>query len=270
MMAALRRHWPEYLIEAWALGLFMVSAGVFGVLLEAPASPLHRALPEPLLRTSIAGLAMGLTAVGLIYSPWGQRSGAHMNPAVTLTFLRLGKIEPVDAAGYVLFQCLGGLGGVLLVGAVAGRAFWDPPVRGVATVPGPEGKLVAFVAELGISFVLMLAILVLSNSARWARATGLAAGALVALYIAFESPLSGMSINPARTLASAWPSGIWTAFWLYLTAPTAGMLLAAETYRAVRGLGAVRCAKLHHTGSTRCIFRCGYCEHREGSFEEAA
>jgi aquaporin Z len=269
MIRPLREHWPEYLIEAAALGLFMVSAGAFGVLLEAPASPLRRVLQDSFVRTSIAGRAMGLTAVAIIYSPWGRRSGAHMNPAVTLTFLRLRKIEPADAIAYVVCQCLGGLTGVLLVGAVAGRLFWEPPVRGVATVPGPQGRLVAFVAELGISFALMLVILVLSNSARWARFTGLAAGTLVALFIVFEAPFSGMSINPARTLASAWPSGVWTSFWLYVTAPTIGMLLAAEAYRGLNGLAAVRCAKLHHTGNTRCIFRCGYCEHGKG-FEEAA
>src|SRR5690242_17086241 len=80
---ALRRHWPEYLMEAAALGVFMVSACVFGVLLGHPASPLHRVLPNPLVRRILGGVAMGLTAVGIISSPWGQRSGAHINPALT-------------------------------------------------------------------------------------------------------------------------------------------------------------------------------------------
>ncbi len=262
MTRALREHWPEYLIEAAALGLFMVSAGVFGTLLEAPGSPVRQMLPNPFVRHVLAGLAMGLTAVGIIYSPWGQRSGAHMNPAVTLTFLRLGKIEPWDAAHYMVAQCLGGVAGVLLVEAFLGSAFREPPVLSVVTVPGPQGVGVAFGAELAISFGLMLAILALSNSSRFARLTGLCAGTLVALYIAFESPYSGMSINPARTLASAWPAGVWTAFWVYLTAPAAGMLAAGEAYRFVRGLHAVRCAKLNHSGSARCIFRCGYCQHQ--------
>ena len=90
----------------------------------------------------------GLTAVALIYSPWGQRSGAHMNPAVTLSFLRLGKVAPWDAVFFIAAQFIGGTLGVLLVATVLTEAFTGPPVRYAATLPGPDGELVAFVAEL--------------------------------------------------------------------------------------------------------------------------
>ena len=90
-------HWREYLIEAAGLGLFMVSAAAMTTLLEHPASPVRLALPDPILRRILMGLAMGLTAASLIYSPWGRRSGAHFNPAVTLTVLRLGKVSRRDA-----------------------------------------------------------------------------------------------------------------------------------------------------------------------------
>lgn len=251
-------------MEALGLGLFMVAAGFFGTLLGAPASPLHVALPEPLVRRGLMGLAMGLTAVGLIYSPWGARSGAHLNPAVTLTFMRLGKIAPADALLYVIAQLLGGVSGVLLVTALAGTPFTAEPVRSVATLPGAPGPAVAFIAEATISFLLMAVVLVVSNRAAVARFTGLAAGALVGLYILVEEPLSGMSMNPARTLASALPSGTWTALWVYLTAPPLGMLAAAEVYRLAGRAGAaaaVRCAKLNHDPRARCIFRCGWCRH---------
>ena len=91
-MTASARHWPEFAMEAACLGLFMISACVFVTLLEHPMSPVHRAIPSATLRRVLVGIAMGLTAVGLIYSPWGQRSGAHMNPSLTLTYLRLRKI----------------------------------------------------------------------------------------------------------------------------------------------------------------------------------
>ncbi len=94
-------NWPEYAIEAALLGTFMVAACAVTALLEHPASPLHAAIPDPFTRRALIGIAMGLTAIGLIYSPWGQQSGAHFNPSVTLTFLRLGKIEVRDALGYV-------------------------------------------------------------------------------------------------------------------------------------------------------------------------
>jgi len=258
LMRAAREHWPEAAMEAACLGAFMISAGVVGTLLEAPASPLRAWIEEPVQRRVLGGLAMGLTAVALIYSPWGRRSGAHMNPSVTLTFLRLGKIARADAVLYVVAQILGGVAGVLLVRTVARTAFTAPPVNSVTTVPGPRGPAVAFLAEASISFLLMTAVLVISNRERWMRWTGVVAGTLVALYITFEAPLSGMSMNPARSLASAWPSGIWASFWIYLLAPPAGMLLAGEVYRRIAGLAAVRCAKFHHTHAERCIFFCGW------------
>jgi len=257
LKSALRKHWPEYLIEGWALGTFMVSAGVVATLLGSPISPLQRAISTPLGRNVGGGIAMGLTAIALIHSRWGKRSGAHMNPAVTLTFLRLGKIAPWDALFFVIAQVLGGTLGVLLVAALAGHAFSDPPVNYAATVPGPGGPLVAFVAEFAISAGLMLSVLTLSSSARFARYTGLAAGSLVAIYISLESPLSGMSMNPARSFASAAPGMLWQHLWIYLTAPLLGMLAAAQLFLALAGTRRVLCAKLLHPLGVRCI-HCGY------------
>ncbi|MGH9313675.1 MAG: aquaporin, partial [Vicinamibacterales bacterium] len=107
MPSAWKSHWPEYLIEAFALGAFLVSAAVFTVIIEHPASPVREGLGNPVFRRAVMGGAMGLTAAALIYSPWGRRSGAHMNPAVTLAFLRLGRVAPADAAAYVGAQFAG-------------------------------------------------------------------------------------------------------------------------------------------------------------------
>src|SRR5271166_5746273 len=166
--AALREHWPEYLIEAWALGMFMISAGIFSTLLGFPGSPLQRVVPNEDLRRALVGVAMGLTAIGLIYSPWGKRSGAHMNPAVTLTFWRLGKIARWDAIFYILAQFIGGVLGVSLVTALLHDAFSAPPILYVATQPGAYGAGGAFAAEFVISALLMSVILRVSNSSRYA------------------------------------------------------------------------------------------------------
>jgi aquaporin Z len=124
------------------------------------------------------------------------------------------------------------------------------------TTPGEAGAGVAFLAEIGIAFILMTVILNVSNHSRLHKFTGLCAGALVATYITFEAPISGMSMNPARSVASAVPAHYWTALWIYLTAPVIGMLAAAEVYLQTKGRERVACAKLHHENHTRCIF-CG-------------
>jgi aquaporin Z len=253
---SLREHWPEYLMEAAALGIFMVSAGAVTTLVDSPALPFLSLLPSPAIRRALVGVAMGGTAMGLIYSPWGRRSGAHMNPAITVAFLRLGRIPPWDALYYVVFQVLGGLGGVLLTAAVLGGAFTRPPVHFVVTVPGPAGIPDAAIGEGVISVLMMGVILWASNRPGVAKYTGLLAGILISLFVTFESPYSGFGMNPARTFSSALPSGTWTAFWLYVAVPTLGMLLAAEGYRKITGPASVRCCKLHHRSDHPCIF-CG-------------
>ena len=257
MLHALKRHWPEYLMEAAGLGVFMISAGVFGTILEYPGSPVHQAIADPFIRRVLMGIAMGLTAIGIIYSPWGKQSGAHINPAVTLTFFRLGRVEPWDAFFYILAQFAGGVAGVFLVAMTFRSAFTAPPVNYVATLPGPLGTGIAFVAEVAISFGLIITVLVTNNIEK-GRFTGLCAGFLVATYIILVAPISGMSMNPARTFASAFPAWLWYALWIYCTAPPLGMLLAAETYVRLVGVRRVICAKLNHDNDKRCIFRCGY------------
>jgi aquaporin Z len=254
-MHALRSHWPEYLIEAFGLGAFMVSACLVTALFEYPESPIHRAMPNADVRRVIIGVAMGLTAVAIIYSPWGKRSGAHINPAVTLTFWRLGRVAPWDAVFYVVAQLAGGTLGVLVSYVLFPSAIMHPAVDFAITTPGRAGAVAATIGEGLISFVLMLTVLVVSGS-RFAAYTGVAAGALVATYIGVEAPYSGMSMNPARTAASSIVAHDWTAWWIYVVAPPVAMLLAAEAYVRVVGWAKVACAKLHHTSDVRCIF-CG-------------
>jgi aquaporin Z len=109
-----------------------------------------------------------------------------------------------------------------------------------------------------ISFVLMSVVLRVSNHKTIGRWTGVFAGALVATYITIESPISGMSMNPARTFASASVGQVWTSLWIYFTAPPLGMLLAAELYKRTAATGIAACAKLHHYNNKRCIFRCNF------------
>src|ERR1043165_8102344 len=207
MLDALREHWPEYLMEGAELGLFMISACAFTVLLYHPASVVAQNIHSEIFRRMLMGVAMGSTAIALIFSPLGKRSGGHFNPSVTLTFFRLGKIKPWDAAFYALFQFAGAVAGVLIASLTLGQLVSHMSVNYAATVPGRAG-----------------------------------AGALVAAYIPIEAPISGMSMNPARTLGSAFGAHVWNSLWIYFTAPPMGMLLAAEAFRPVKAGRAVGCA----------------------------
>jgi aquaporin Z len=254
--SVMRKHLPEYLMEGWGLCLFMISACAFGTLLAHPASPVRQAIPDPLLRRLLMGTAMGLTAILNIYSPWGKQSGAHINPATTLTFFRLGKVKGIDLIFYSLAQFIGGAFGVLISAFVIGKFLSHASVNYVATLPGAYGKFSAFIAEIIITFILISMVLRVSSSEKLGKFTGLFVGLLVAAYITIEDPFSGMSMNPARSLASAIFAGTWSTLWIYFLAPPIGMLLAAEVYLRFDGKPNTGCAKLHHQNNHRCIF-CG-------------
>ena len=248
--------WTHCAIEGALLGTFMVSACAFTVLLEHRSIGGPALIPSSLARRALIGVAMGLTAVALIYSPWGQRSGAHMNPAVTLSFLRLRMIGCADALRYVIAQFIGGSAGVALCVAIGRRWLADPNVAFAATTPGTRGIAAAWVGEFAIAFLMMTTVLASNRRATLKAYTGYFAAALVALYVTFEAPLSGMSLNPARTFASAIWAGIWRGWWVYVTAPVLGMLAAVEVQQRIVGHPHQLCARLHHCPRISDVFRC--------------
>jgi aquaporin Z len=253
---SIRSHWREYGMEGALLGCFMISACLFGILYEFPGSPVRRAIESDALRRVLMGLSMGLTAIAIIYSPWGKQSGAHINPAITITYYRLGKISLADALFYITAQFAGAVAGVALIAVFLREMLMEPHVRFVATLPGSAGVIFAVAAEFVIAFLLMSAVLYFSNVPRISRFTGIAAGCLVATYISLEAPLSGMSMNPARTFGSAFWAGIFEHLWIYFVVPPVAMLAAAEVRLRFLGGRSIGCCKLHHDNPKRCIF-CG-------------
>jgi len=252
-LEALRRHWPEYAIEGWALGMFMISASVATVLLYDPRLPTFGLIENEFWKRALMALAMAGTAAAIIYSPWGKRSGAHMNPAFTLSFWVMGKINTVDAVYYALFQFVGGLAGSLLSYVLTGGLLADPQANWAATVPGPQGVAAALFSELIIAFILMFVVAVMLNS-KFDQLIGIVAGGLIFLYVLYESPYSGFGMNPARSFSSALPADTWTAFWVYLIAPPTGMLTAVFVHSYVLGLPAdFTQPKLNPNYVTRCI-----------------
>jgi aquaporin Z len=257
-VASLRLHWPEYLMEVAEMGLYLFVTCFFATLLQHPASPIRHIIPSGILRRAIMGAAVGATVFAIVMTPWGKQSGGHFNPAMTFTFYRLGKVNFWDALFYGAAQFVGATSGVAIATFILRGAPGHESVRYAVTLPGRYGNGVAFVAELAISFSLMATVLFTSNHENLARYTPYFVGALYAIYTTFETPLSGMSMNPARTFGSAFHASSWHALWLYFLAPTLGMLAAAEVFlRARSGVGPC-CAKLYHANNKRCIFHCGY------------
>jgi aquaporin Z len=256
-VASLRFHWPEYSMEAAELGLYLFSACAFSTLLWHPASPVAHVVTGGIWRRALVGLGMGATIVVIILSPWGKQSGGHFNPAITLTYYRLGKVEFWDAWFYTAAQFLGAIAGVAVAVLFLHGAPGNGAVRYAVTVPGRYGRGLAFVGELAISFALMLAVLFFTNRGRLAPYTAYFVGLMVAAFLTFEAPLSGMSMNPARTFGSAIHADYWHALWIYFLAPSLGMLAAAEVFLRLRGGVPPFCAKLHHANNKRCIFHHG-------------
>jgi aquaporin Z len=265
LLFVVRHNWRLYLYEAIELALFMLSACGFTIILFDPSWFGTRFVHSEIIRRVLMALAMGITAVLIIRSPLGKRSGAHFNPAITLTYLRLGKIVPWDAVFYVLFQFLGGILGVAVAAAMFGRTLSSPSINYAVTVPGRYGTLAAFIAELLMAVLLMTVVLLLSNRAHLATYVSYSVGILIAVYAFFLGPVSGFSINPARTTGSAVFAGVWTAVWLYFVAPLLGMFCAAEIYSKIGGDVGVLCAKLHPAPDFPCPFICEHPEHRRTS-----
>jgi aquaporin Z len=233
MITTFTSNWKIYCYEALALGLFMVSACGFAVIIEHPDFWIKQNIESSIFRRFLMGCAMGITAVLLIYSNFGKASGAHMNPAVTIANWQMDRMKTWDAIFYIIFQFIGGILGVLLFKIFFYEYISNPDINYVVTVPSTDASsvLIPFLSEFLISFIMLLSVLILSNIPKLANYTGYFVGILLVVYITFEAPISGMSLNPARTLASAFSSGNYSNLWLYFAAPIFGMLLASVLFR---------------------------------------
>lgn len=233
MIETFKRHWREYLMEAAGLAGFVVGASLLTVFLEHPDfSVMRSALGEyPALRRVPLGIVLGAYIAGVVYL-FGKSSGAHINPAVTWAFYRLGKINFSDAAFYTLAQFAGAIAAAQMMKLALGGFYSDAPIHFVVTEPAKWDASggAAFAAEFFISFVLMFACLVAANSRRLEKFVAPLTGGLIALYLIVETPYSGMSLNPARSFGSALAADEWRYLWIYFVAPPLAMLLAAEIF----------------------------------------
>ncbi len=234
MVSAFKNNWKLYLMEAFGLAIFMVSACFFSAMLFSPHSAWYHLFPNDMVRNILMGPMMGLTALFIFYSPFTAPSGAHINPAVTITFLRLKKINIQDASFYILFQFIGGTVAVFIMQWLMGSKLTASPVNSAVTIPGKSGVMNAAITEFFIAFITISVVLFTSAGKQLKKYTRKIMACLVCCYVIFAGPISGFGMNPARSFASAFPSGIYTAFWIYMIIPFAGMLLAAECFTSIQ------------------------------------
>jgi MIP family channel proteins len=173
-------------------------------------------------------LAFAFVVIAMVFA-LGHLSGAHINPAVTIAFWSVGRFPAVEVVPYVLAQCAGATAASLAL-----RAMLGPVGRLGATLPAVP-MAAAFGVEWLLSFALMFVIMAVATDDRVADGFApLAVGLTVGFCALMAGPLTGASMNPARSLGPALVAGFWGAQWLYWLAPITGMLTAARVYDLLR------------------------------------
>lgn len=171
-------------------------------------------------------LVFGLVVMAMI-STFGDVSGAHLNPAVSIAFCAAKRLPVRDLAPYIAAQCAGAFAASLTLRAL----FPDSATLGATLPAGAVGQ--SFILEAILTAILMLVILAVSSGSKEKGITaGIAIGATVALEAMFAGPISGASMNPARSLAPAVVSGQTEDLWVYIAAPVLGALAAVPLARA--------------------------------------
>lgn len=206
------------------------AVGTYFLVLVGPGAVMVNAFADGALGPVGVALAFGFVVTAMIFA-LGHLSGAHINPAVTVAFWSVHRFPAREVLPYVVAQCTGAVAASFSMRTVLGTA------GGLgATVPAvsvPE----AFGIEWLLSFVLMLVIMAVATDERVADGfAAVAVGATVA-FCALLGPLTGSSMNPARSLGPALAGGGWTAHWIYWVAPITGMLVAARLYDWLRPTG---------------------------------
>lgn len=237
-------HPVEWLCEAGGTG-FQLFFGFSAVaLFESPYSPLHPDLPG-WARFVVIGSCFGILGAMVAVSPLGRRSGAHLNPSVTLGFVLRGHTSVRDAAGFVAGQTVGALGAAALFAEVWGR--WATSVDTARTAPA--AGMAAWAAagiEAGLTSGLILVIFTMLSSARTARWTPVVLVGAVAGLILLGAPRTGASLNPARTAGPDIVTALYPAVWAYMVGPPAGAVVAVALFDLVARGRRTLTAKLFH------------------------
>ncbi|BAY50093.1 major intrinsic protein (plasmid) [Scytonema sp. HK-05] len=256
-------HWSEYGAEllGTTFNLFVgLSAVVFNF---GKGLPMEALIPDKSMRLLITGLLFAGSGSLFAISPLGKLSGAHLNPSVSLAFWAQGKMHQHDIIGYIIAQFFGAI-----IAAVAVVAVWGSYATSVwngMTLPGDSYALwYVFLAEVSITFLLVLSIFIFLSSHRLMRWTPLMTWLLVATIVWLEAPISGASLSSARSIGPALVSWYWKDQWLYCIAPPMGAMFAVAAFRLLAmDKREVLTGKLFHVPNYRCIFKNVKVAHRK-------
>lgn len=212
------------------------------ILMWGDGSPFVRLLPNELLRTVLTSFLFGTIGGSIALSWVGKESGAHINPAVTMAFWMMQKLDSRAATGYVIAQLLGAAIGALPLLA------WGAMGRSVAfgaTIPG-QGypTTVVLLGEAVTTAGLIVTLCVFLGFRRLRPFTPFTMPLLYAVMVPLEGAISGTSTNPARTFGPALISGRWDGWWIYWVGPMAGMFLAIVVCSSLARR--IDVAKLYH------------------------
>jgi aquaporin Z len=239
-----RRLFLSELIGTAILVLVGLSLVIF---MFGTGSPMIALIPNEALRRLITGFLFGTTGAMIAISHIGKVSGAHINPAVSLGFCLMGKLDRGLTAGYILAQLVGGVIGALplLLWGAMGRS-----VAFGATAPGNGySTLSALTGEIVTTFAMVALLCVFLAFRELRRFTPALFPPLYAVMVCLEAPISGTSTNPARSLGPSIISGTWQSGWIYWVGPLLGMLLALFVCSALANR--IEVAKVYHFDSDR-------------------
>jgi len=219
-----RVRWRLFFSEMIGTGLLVFGGVSIVIFMFGSGTPMVGLLPNEVFRTTVTAFLWGCVGTTITLSRIGRESGAHINPAVTLGFWLMKKIDARVAVGYMIAQLLGGCLGALPLLA------WGAMGRSVtfgATLPGSGYSTgIVVLGEAVTTFALVSTICVFLGFRHLRSYTPFVIPFLYAVMVPLEAPISGTSTNPARTLGPAVISGRWDGFWIYWVGPLCGMLAA--------------------------------------------
>jgi aquaporin Z len=248
-------HWFEYSAELLGTA-FVIFCGLSAVVFNFGSGlPMEHFIPDRSTRLLLTGLLFAGSGSLVAISPLGKLSGAHLNPAVSLAFWSQGKMHDHDIGGYVIGQFVGAILGAELLVFVWGD--YADSVRNGITLPGTAYPLwLVFLAEVSMTFLLVLSIFIFVSNHRLMRWTPLMTWFLMATMVWLGAPVSGTSVNPARSFGPALVTWFWQDQWLYWIAPPLGAMVAVAVFRLLAiGKCEILTAKLFHVPHYPCIFK---------------